>query len=407
MGITEDVVEQAALGILADLGYAYAGSARIAPDGSAPERLAYGDVILAARLSAIVERLNPNIPAEARADAIKQLSIIETPSLVEENRRIHRLLTEGVDVEFATGDGEIKGDKVWLIDFDNPDNNDWLVTNQFTIVEGRYNRRPDVVVFVNGLPLGVIELKNAGAENAHITGAFNQLQTYKAQIPSLFRTNAVLVASDGMMARIGSLTADEERFMPWRTVTGGEDDFTPHGPREMETLLRGVFDKTRFLALLRDFIVFGDKGGGPFKIIAGYHQFHGARKALASAIQAAQPEGDRKIGVIWHTQGSGKSPADGVLWRACRAIKGIGEPDTGGAHRPQRSRRPVVFHVRHVPRSHPADAGTSRQPRRSAPSARPCFRRRDLHHGTEIHAGGRRGRISVADGSAQCDRGGR
>lgn len=307
MGITEDTVEQAALGIFTDLGYSYADASQIAPDGSAPERGAYGDVILAERLSAAVERLNPNIPAEARADAIKQLFISETPSLVEENRRIHRLLTQGVDIEFSTRDGEIKGDKVWLIDFDNVDNNDWLVTNQFTVVEGRHNRRPDIVVFLNGLPLGVIELKNAGAENAHIGGAFNQLQTYKAQIPSLFRTNAVLVASDGMLARIGSLTADEERFMPWRTITGADDDFTPHGPREMETLLRGVFDKSRFLALLRDFIVFGDKGAGPFKIIAGYHQFHGARKALASAIEAVRPDGDRKIGVIWHTQGSGKS----------------------------------------------------------------------------------------------------
>lgn len=307
MSINEDIVEQAALGILTEMGYAYTGPGQIAPDGSAPERTAYSDVILRGRLTEAVERLNPTIPAEARAEAIKQLSITETPSLIEENRRIHRLLTDGVDVEFMVADGEIKGDKVWLIDFDNLDNNDWLVTNQFTVVEGRYNRRPDIVVFVNGLPLSIIELKNAGAENAHITGAINQLQTYKAQIPALFRTNAVLIASDGMLARIGSLTADEERFMPWRTVTGADGDFTPHGPREMETLLRGVFDRRRLLLLLRDFIVFGDRGEGPFKIIAGYHQFHGAMKALASAIEAARPDGNRKIGVIWHTQGSGKS----------------------------------------------------------------------------------------------------
>jgi type I restriction enzyme R subunit len=307
MSITENIVEDAALAIFADLGYTYAGAGQIAPDGTAPERAAYSDVILIDRLSATVERLNPHVPAEARAEAIKQLFISETPSLVEENRRIHRLLTEGVDVEFAIGDGDIKGDKVWLIDFDDVDNNDWLVTNQFTVVEGRYNRRPDVVVFVNGLPLGIIELKNAGSENAHVTGAFNQLQTYRAQIPSLFRTNAVLIASDGVTARIGSLTADEERFMPWRTVTGADDDFTPDGPREMDTLLRGVFDRKRFLALLRDFIVFGDLGAGPFKIIAGYHQFHGAQKALAKAVEATRPQGDRKIGVIWHTQGSGKS----------------------------------------------------------------------------------------------------
>jgi type I restriction enzyme R subunit len=306
-GFSEDIVEDAAISIFEELGYAYAPASQIAPDGSAPERSAYVDVILLARLDAAVERLNPTIPAEARAEAIKQLSITETPSLVEENRRIHRLLTEGVDVEFVVANGEIKGDKVWLIDFDNADNNDWLVTNQFTVVEGRHKRRPDIMVFVNGLPLSIIELKNAGAENADISAAFNQLQTYKAQIPSLFRTNAVLIASDGVLGRVGSLTADEERVMPWRTVTGADGDFTPHGPREMETLLRGVFERHRFLSLLRDFIVFGDLGDGPFKIIAGYHQFHGATKALTSTIEATRPDGDRKIGVIWHTQGSGKS----------------------------------------------------------------------------------------------------
>lgn len=306
-GFREDIVEEAAISVFEELGYLFAPSSQTAPDGTAPERSAYSDTILASRLTAAVERLNPSIPADARAAAIKQIFITETPSLVEENRRIHRLLTEGVDVEFVVANGEIKGDKVWLIDFDTIENNDWLVTNQFTVVEGRHKRRPDIVVFVNGLPLAVVELKNAGAEAADIGAAFNQLQTYKAQVPSLFRTNAVLIASDGVLARIGSLTADEERFMPWRTVTGAEDDFTPHGPREMGTLLRGVFDRRRFLALLRDFIVFGDRGDGPFKIIAGYHQFHGASKALTSAIEAAQPEGNRKIGVIWHTQGSGKS----------------------------------------------------------------------------------------------------
>lgn len=306
-GFNEGLVEEAVIGTFRELGYSYELAAVISPDGSAPAREAYGDVLLLARLRAAAERLNPMIPADAREQAIHQLLVTETPSLVEENRRIHKLITEGVDVEFGIGDGEVKGDKVWLIDFDNPENNDWLVTNQFTVVEGKFTRRPDVMVFVNGLPLGIIELKNAGSEAATIDHAFQQLQTYKAQVPSLFRTNAVLVASDGMLARIGSLTADEERFMPWRSVTGAAGDFTPHGPYEMDTLLRGVFDKERFLALIRDFIVFGDQGAGPFKIIGGYHQFHGARKAIASAIEAAKPDGNRKIGVIWHTQGSGKS----------------------------------------------------------------------------------------------------
>jgi type I restriction enzyme R subunit len=201
----------------------------------------------------------------------------------------------------------IKGDKVRLIDFGDPTSNDWLAVNQFTVIEKGHDRRPDVVVFVNGLPVGVVELKNAANEGATVDGAFNQLQTYKSEIPSLFRTNAVLVISDGLLARVGSLTADRERFMPWRTVTGAADDFTPHGPREFETLIRGVFAPAVLLELLRDFTVFGDKGKGPYKIIAGYHQFHGGRKALQQAIQASLPGGDKKIGVIWHTQGSGKS----------------------------------------------------------------------------------------------------
>lgn len=306
-GFSEGLVEDAVLDTFRQLGYEYQPGAVISPDGTNPARTAYGDVLLLERLGEAVARLNPSVPQEARDQAVRQLLLTETPSLVEENRRIHRLLTDGVDVEFAIGDGEVKGDKVWLIDFEHPDRNDFLVTNQFTVAEGKFTRRPDVVVFINGLPLGVIELKNAASEAATIEHAFNQLQTYKAQIPSLFRTNGVLVASDGTLARIGSLTADEERFMPWRSVTGAEGDFTPHGPYETDTLLRGVFDKQRFLALVRDFTVFGDLGDGPFKIIGGYHQFHGGRKALTSAIEASGPEGDRKIGVIWHTQGSGKS----------------------------------------------------------------------------------------------------
>jgi len=306
-GFNEGLVEDAVIDTFKTLGYVFEPAAVISPDGSAPARSAYGDVLLMERLKAAVERLNPSIPSDARERAIRQLLVTETPSLVEENRRIHKLITDGVDVEFSIGDGEVKGDKVWLIDFENPDNNDWLVTNQFTVVEGRYNRRPDVMVFVNGLPLGIIELKNAANEEATTTQAFQQLQTYKAQVPSLFRSNAVMIASDGMLARIGSLTADEERFMPWRSVTGAASDFTPHGPYEMDTLLRGVFEKEHFLSLIRDFMVFGDKGDGPFKIIGGYHQFHGARKAIKSAVEAVQPDGNRKIGVIWHTQGSGKS----------------------------------------------------------------------------------------------------
>ncbi|MGE4305005.1 MAG: type I restriction endonuclease subunit R [Novosphingobium sp.] len=299
------MVEQASIEILQDLGWNYLHGTVIAPDGAAAERQAFSDVILLPRLERAVADLNPTLPEAARSEAIRRLLTSETGSLVEENRRIHRLLTDGVPVEYRNGDGRIVGDKVWLLDLDNVDANDWLAVNQFTVVEGSQNRRPDVILFVNGLPLAVLELKNAAAENATIVDAFHQLQTYLAQIPSLFRTNAVLVTSDGIEARIGSLTADRERFMPWRTVTG--EDFAHRGQPELETLLRGAFARENILALIRDFIVFGDAGTGPFKIVAGYHQFHGARKAIRQAVDASGPDGDRKIGVIWHTQGSGKS----------------------------------------------------------------------------------------------------
>lgn len=304
-GFSEELVELAGIEALKELGWFYLPGQTVAPDGSAPQRAAFSDAVLLPRLEKALEDLNPDAPLPARHEAIRQVLTSEKPSLVEENRRLHRLLTEGVSVEYAAGDGRVLSTKVWLVDFADPDANDWLAVNQFTVVEAGQNRRADIVLFVNGLPLAVLELKNAAAENATTADAFAQLQTYKAQIPSLFRTNAVLVVSDGMEARIGSLTADLERFMPWRTVTG--EDFTHKGAPELDTLLRGVFDKERFLALIRDFTVFGDAGAGPFKIIAGYHQFHGARKALREAVEASRPEGDRKIGVIWHTQGSGKS----------------------------------------------------------------------------------------------------
>jgi type I restriction enzyme R subunit len=305
MSITEDTVELAALETLAELGWAHLRGSVIAPDGVAPERRSFGDVILNGRLEAAIARLNEDAPDAARNEAMRRVLTGELPSLVEENRRIHKLLTEGVDVEYRGDNGQTVATKIWLIDLDRPDANDWLAVNQFAVVENRASRRPDVVLFVNGLPLAVLELKNAASKNATLTDAYNQLQTYLQQIPSLFSTNAVLVTSDGMKARIGSITADQERFMPWRTVDGL--DFAHRGTPELETLLRGVFTRQNLLALIRDFIVFGDKGEGPFKIVAGYHQFHGAQKAVRQAIEATRPDGDRKIGVIWHTQGSGKS----------------------------------------------------------------------------------------------------
>ena len=303
--LSEAAVEQVVLDQLSGIGYAIATDAEIGPDGKTPEREAYADVVLVKRLTAAIERLNPNIPAEARGDALRKVLATEKPSLIEENRRLHKLMVEGVDVEFYSADGTIRGGKVRLIDFDDLGANDWLASGQFTVIEGSINRRPDIVVFINGLPLGVIELKAPGGENATLAGAHNQLQTYKAQIPSLFRTNAVLVTSDGITARVGSLTADQERFMPWRTTDGKV--IAEKGQPELSVLIEGVFDQRRLLDLLQAFTVFGETGSGLAKIVAGYHQFHAVRHAVGKTIEASAPQGDRKVGVIWHTQGSGKS----------------------------------------------------------------------------------------------------
>ena len=304
-GIAESHVEGAALAWLQELGYGIKHGLEIAPDAPTSERPSYADIVLVGRLKQAIARLNPDLPSEAQTDALRRVLQAESPALIEENRRLHKAMVEGVDVEFYGDDGAIRGAQVRLIDFDDPEANDWLAVNQFTVIEQKANRRPDVVVFVNGLPLGVIELKNPGDGNATIDGAFNQLQTYKAHIPSLFRTNAALVISDGLAARIGSLTADRERFMPWRTIEG--DQVATKGTPELETLLKGVFDKHRFLALLKDFIVFGDTGQGLVKILAGYHQFYAVRHAVTGTLDATRPGGDRKVGVVWHTQGSGKS----------------------------------------------------------------------------------------------------
>jgi type I restriction enzyme, R subunit len=303
--LSEGDVENILLSQLEGLGYACLNDTFTSnPDGPSPERDAYSDVILTARFRAAIDRLNPHIPPEAREDAIKKITASERPTLIEENRRLHRLMIDGVGVEFRAPDGTIRGDTVRLIDPDDF-HNDWLAISQFTVIENGHNRRPDVVVFLNGLPVAVIEVKKPGAENATMAAAYQQLQTYKSQIASLFRTNALLVITDGIVARVGSLTANDERFMPWRTIDGA--DIAPKGSPEMSVLVEGVFERKRLLALMGNFTVFGEMGGGTAKIIAGYHQFHAVKKAVDATVEATRAEGDRKVGVIWHTQGSGKS----------------------------------------------------------------------------------------------------
>lgn len=302
----ESVVEQAALAWLESLGYTILSGPEIAPGESEAEREDYEQVVLERRLRQALQSLNPQVPVDALEEAFRKLTRPESPSLVGNNHVVHKYLVDGVPVEYQRADGSMGGDLVRVLDYDSWENNEFLAVNQFTVVEDRRERRPDIILFVNGLPLAVIELKSATSESATIWSAFNQLQTYKEQIPSLFAFNEALVISDGMEARVGTLTADREWFMPWRTIEGEElaDTRLP----QLQVLLEGVFDKRRFLDLIRYFIVFEDVGGGVLsKKMAGYHQYHAVNLALESTVEAAGEGGDKRVGVVWHTQGSGKS----------------------------------------------------------------------------------------------------
>ena len=303
--ITESEIETAALNWLAGMGYSVLHGPDIAPDTSDAERSRYEDVVLERRLRDAVARLNPNIPAVSQEEAVQKVHSPNSPSLFQNNRTFHLMLVDGIEVEYRDSDGTMHGDRVQLLDFDSPENNDWLAVNQFTVVENS-ERRPDIVLFVNGLPLGLIELKNPTDENATVWSAFRQLQTYKREIPRLFTYNEALVVSDGVEARVGSLTADGERFMPWRTIEGETE--AESTDLELEVTIKGLFDKERFLNYLSHFVVFEETGGNTIaKKIAGYHQFHAVRAAVDSTVKASRPDGDKRCGVIWHTQGSGKS----------------------------------------------------------------------------------------------------
>jgi type I restriction enzyme R subunit len=284
---SESVVEDAALGWLKAIGWRVAHGPDIAPDQLLAERHDYGEVVLARRLRDALARLNPELPAEALEDAFRRLTRPDGADLVQRNRSLHRMLVDGVTVEYRADDGAIRGGQVRVLDFDDPAKNDWLAVNQFTVFENKHERRPDVVLFVNGLPLAVIELKNSADEDATIWTAFQQLQTYKTEIPSLFAPNAVLVVSDGVEARVGTLTAGREWFKPWRTV-GGESLAAEAMP-QLQVVIEGLFHKRRFLDLIRDFVVFEDGGGGRLvKKMAGYHQFHAVQVAVAETLRAAE-----------------------------------------------------------------------------------------------------------------------
>ncbi|MBF6622187.1 MAG: type I restriction endonuclease subunit R [Pseudomonas stutzeri] len=302
--MTEDQLEKEALEWLSELGYTHLYGPDIAHDGSGPQRESYRQVVLTERLRAAIAKLNPQVPLTAREDALKQVVDLGVPVQLSANRLFHRLLVGGVPVQYQK-EGETRGDFVRLIDWTNVRSNDWLAVNQFSIQGPKHTRRPDIILFVNGLPLVLLELKNPADVNADLWKAFDQLQTYKEQIPDLFHYNEILVISDGSEARMGSLSADAERFMNWRTIDGEQLD--PLGQfNELETLLRGVMAPELLLDYLRYFVLFEDDGR-LVKKIAGYHQFHAVRAAIGQVVSASRPGGTQKGGVVWHTQGSGKS----------------------------------------------------------------------------------------------------
>ena len=348
MKITEDQLEQLCLDWFADQGYLYKNGYDIAPDGDTPERDDYHQVILKQRLLERLEILNPDLPSDCLSVVVNTVSTPDTPVLIKSNQAFHKYLIEGVPVEFSVfedGETKTKHTHARLMDFSNPENNEFLVVNQFTITGKKGNRRPDIVVFINGLPISVIELKNPADEHADIWNAYNQLQTYKEEISDLFVFNEALVVSDGWTARVGSLTANKERFLPWKTVTGEDDK--PLLEFQLETIVRGFFKPDLLLDYIRYFILFETDHDSIIKKIAGYHQFHAVRAAVEATVKAKQADADLpmvaesmgkyqvqatkgldkikagsgKAGVVWHTQGSGKS-----ISMVCYASKLLQQP---------------------------------------------------------------------------------
>lgn len=332
--IFESDVEQLTVDLLMNRGFTY-----LSPEDQEVERNNLNDVLLIGRLRSAINRLNPSISPEARAQAVKQILNLPSQNLLENNEVFHKMLTEGIEVEYMGEDG-IRGDKVWLIDFKDVTNNEFLVSNQFTVIENNVNKRPDVILFINGLPLVVIELKNPADENATVLKAFTQLQNYKNAIPTLFYYNSILIASDGLDAKVGTISSDYSRFLAWKSKDGFRDDKAT--VPQVETLIDGMLTKEVLIDLIKQFIVFEksselDSQTGlttisTVKKVAAYHQYYAVNKAVESTIRATaddssanglmvkeiaekyglsstieQPTGDHKAGVVWHTQGSGKS----------------------------------------------------------------------------------------------------
>ena len=298
--LNEDDVEQYAITILQGLGYAYLHGSVIAPGGVAEERSSFKDAVLVGRLRSAVVRLNPGLPQSAIEDALRKVTVHDTQDLILNNQRFHQFLIEGVEVEYSDGGGSVRYDKAKIVDFENADSNDWLAVNQFTIKEDAGERRSDLIVFLNGLPIGLFEFKNPVDHKASILSAYKQTQTYKNDLPALLAYNEILVIADGTQAKIGSLTSDWERFSTWKRADGKKVAI------ELEPLISEVFEKRRLLDIIRFFVLF-ESTTPPNKILAAYHQYYGVNKAIERTVAATAYDGDRRIGVFWHTQGSGKS----------------------------------------------------------------------------------------------------
>ncbi|MGN4271786.1 type I restriction endonuclease subunit R [Bacillus cereus group sp. BCN115] len=318
----ESELEIAALEWLEEMDYEIVEGPDIAPDGDYAERESFHDVVLVERLRDSLQKINPTLERKVIEEAIQKVIANASPNIVLNNKQFHKFVTDGIEIQTQGTDGYNPTVSVYVFDFKNPKNNDFMAVNQFTVIEGKGNKRPDIIVFVNGLPLVVIELKNATNEDVDITDAYNQLQTYKQAIPTLFRYNAFLIASDGVNARVGSLTANEERFMKWRTVDG-ETLASPAEP-QLEVMIKGVLEPSRLLDVVQNFILFQTDGVDTFKILAAYHQYHAVNKAVEKAKIATAQDGDHKIGVVWHTQGSGKSLS--MVFYAGKLIKAMNNP---------------------------------------------------------------------------------
>ena len=314
---TEDKLEEAAIEIFEEMGYEHAYGPDISVDGEYPERTNYKDCILEGRIKDALFKINRDIPQDGLDDAFRQIITFNSPSIIENNKDFHKLLTEGIDVQIVRN-GEIKTEKVNIIDFKNPENNDFLVVNQFTIIENE-ERRPDLILFINGIPLVVIELKSATDENVSIDEAYNQIQTYKKDIPSLFNYNAFCILSDGINAKAGTITANEERFMNWRSIDG--ENIESLNVPQYEVLIKGMLSKERIIDIIKSFILYQESSEKEYdedgniigetkstaKILAAYHQYFAVKKAVEKTKIASSTNGDRRVGVVWHTQGSGKS----------------------------------------------------------------------------------------------------